>query len=148
LSRLSGLLASEIMDPSSPSNSPHASPSKGGGGADPLSVFTWDKRNQGTYLEHLVVNMASSQFSFKLMPAYGLYMMFHGQRVRGGDVALKELQSGVASLIKLTVAASRRERDVRKLALLLSNASELFQAMRADDMLMATSGQAQVRVFA
>lgn len=71
-------------------------------------------------------------------------MMFHGQRVRDGDTALSELQSGVASLIKLTVAASRRERDVRKLALLLSNSSELFQAMRADDMLMATSGQAQV----
>lgn len=78
------------------------------------------------------------------MPAYGLYMMFHGQRVRDEGASLEELQSRVARLVQLTVKASRRERNVRKLALLLANASELFHALRSDESLVKTSGSAQV----
>jgi hypothetical protein len=84
------------------------------------------------------------RFSFKLMPAYGLYMMFHGQRVRDEDASLEELQSRVARLVRLTVKSSRREENVCKLALLLANASELFHAMRTDEHLVTTSGSAQV----
>eukprot|EP00038_Savillea_parva_P009268 m.182364 g.182364 ORF g.182364 m.182364 type:complete len:1142 (+) comp15512_c0_seq1:275-3700(+) len=110
-------------------------------------LFEWDKEHESSYLVHLVVNMASAQFSFKLMPAYGLYMMFHGQRARDEEAALEELQTRVARLVQKIVRSSRRERNVRKLALLLANSSELFHAMKSDEYLVSTSGAAQVMML-
>jgi myosin heavy subunit len=89
--------------------------------------------------------MASSQFEFKLMPAYGLFMMFYAQRAQH-EVSLLTLQSRVAALLEMALKASQRERNVEKLVLLLANASELLAAMKTDVTLVSTSGGAQVKI--
>lgn len=77
--------------------------------------------------------------------------MFHGQRLRN-EGSLQDLQSRVARLLEMAVlAASSRSNvesnnNIKKLALLLSNTSELLHAMRTDVSLVSTSGNAQVGV--
>merc|ERR1719272_2701421 len=93
------------------------------------AVYNFNPVHETAYLAHLVVNMASCQFGFKLIPAYGLFMMFYAQRAQH-EVSLLTLQCRVAALLEMAVAASTKERDVGKLALLLANASELLAAMK------------------
>ena len=107
--------------------------------------YNFDPEHERAYLAHLVVNMASNQFTFKLMPAYGLFMMFHGQ-IAQNETSLMKLQCRVAALLEMATNASQKEHNLSKLALLLANTSELLAAMRTDETLVSTSGNAQVTI--
>lgn len=111
----------------------------------PDAAYDYNAEHEHAYLAHLVINMASNQFTFKLMPAYGLFMMFHAQREQD-MTALMQLQCMVASLLEMATHHAVREHNVNKLALLLANTSELLAALRTDETLVSTSGSAQVTI--
>eukprot|EP00054_Salpingoeca_dolichothecata_P027107 m.197133 g.197133 ORF g.197133 m.197133 type:complete len:1089 (-) comp25865_c0_seq2:49-3315(-) len=107
------------------------------------AVYPYDAKYEDALLHHLIDNMSMRKATFKLLPAYGLYMMVRHCHVAHGHAALGALLSKIATLMKIAMFNGRNGQQVNEITFWLSNGIEFLMVLRTDETLGHASGEAQ-----
>lgn len=99
------------------------------------AVFPFEIGDEDALLSALISNINPHAVSFKLLPAYGVYLITRYCQQEYDDKALNALMLKIATLLKMALYTSRTGKDVASLAFWLANSSELLMALRSDDTL-------------
>ena len=111
-------------------------------------IVAWldlDTKHVPLYLIHLIINMTSTRYGFPLVPAYGLYNMIVSQAIRDTPM-LVSFHDLIGETFRKALQAACTQRSINKLAMILSNATELLMGLRTDEELLAESGSLQVEL--
>ena len=111
------------------------------------AFFPYKPFDEEPLLHALITNLDAKELDFKLLPAYGLYLMVrHCQRTFAADV-LNSLLLKMATLMKMALASAQASQDLGCQAFWLANATELVMVIRSDDTLAtAHSAEAQLLI--
>ena len=110
------------------------------------AIFEYDICKEYPMLVHFTTQAHHNRFEYALAPAFALYMMTRYRQRISGPEELRAFLGKLALMVKQATTHARKRRSIRFLGMWLANASELLMAIRHDESLVATSGDAQVRL--
>lgn len=91
--------------------------------------------DEDALLAGLISSIQPQKLSFKLLPAYGVYLVVRYCQQEYHSKALNALMLKVATLMKTALYTARSGKNLASLAFWVANAAELLMALRSDDTL-------------
>eukprot|EP00050_Salpingoeca_kvevrii_P011322 m.14481 g.14481 ORF g.14481 m.14481 type:complete len:1097 (+) comp3373_c0_seq1:389-3679(+) len=96
------------------------------------AMFPYALGDEEDLLTALIPDCDPRNTSFKLLPAYGVYLIVRFCQAEHGSKALSALILKAATLMKMALYSAHGSRDLASLAFWLANGSELLFVLRSD----------------